>query len=114
MPVTREAIAGALSTVAGLTGEPTRPATPSAGQAWPEWRSSRWLNGCVTETTWFVYVVLTGDPRAAIDAGDPLIIPVGQSLVDLELRIDQVEPWRIPLGPEPGASAPALRYSCTD
>lgn len=113
MTVSREQIAAAL-TGAGLAGETARPATPSAGQAWPEWRASRWLNGCVVETGWYVYVVLTGDPRSAIDAGDPLIVPVGQALVDLSLRIDQVEPWRIPLGQDAAASAPALRYSCTD
>ena len=114
MTVTREAFATALSSVAGVTGHPTRPATPAAGQAWPEWRSSRWLNGCVVETGWYVYVVLPGDPRGAIDAGDPLIEPIGQALSGLTLRIDQVAPWRIPLGQDAASSAPALRYSCTD
>jgi hypothetical protein len=111
--VSRAQIAAAL-TAAGLAGETARPATPAAGQAWPEWRASRWLNGCVTETGWYVYVVLPGDPRAAIDAGDPRIEPIGQALVDLSLRVEQVEPWRIPLGQNASESAPALRYSCTD
>ena len=113
MNVTREAIAAALIG-AGVAGEPTRPSVPSAGQAWPEWRLSTWLNACVVETGWYVYVVLPGDPRGAIDAGDPLIQTVGQALVDLTLRVDQVEPWRIPLGQDAASSAPALRYTCTD
>jgi hypothetical protein len=114
MTVTREAFRDALSGVPGVTGETTRPSTPAAGQAWPEWRSSRWLNRCVVETAWYVYVVLPGDPRGAIDAGDPLVEPIGLALVGLELRVDQVEPWRIPLGNDAASSAPALRYSCTD
>jgi len=118
MTVTRAAFAAAL-TAAGMAGAPTRPATVAAGDAWPEWRASRWLNGCVIETGWFVYVALPGDPRAAIDVGDPLIEQVGQALVELELRIDQVEPWRIPLGGDTQtgvgtSSVPALRYTCTD
>jgi hypothetical protein len=50
-----------------------------------------------------------------MEAGDALLEQVGQALQGLTLTIEQVEPWRVPLGTDgPSSSAAALRYSCID
>lgn len=114
MAVTRQQMADALSSVAGVDGLPYRPAVVTPGLGWPEWQASSWLNGCATAHRWYVYVALPGDPRTSIEAGDALLEAVGNALSDLTLTVDQVEPWRVPLGPDAPSSAPALRYSCID
>ena len=107
-------MAAALSTVDGVAGLAYRPATVTPGLGWPEWRGSAWLNHCAIAHRWFVYVALPGDPRATLEAGDALLEAVGNALGGLTLTIEQVEPWRVPLGADQTSSVPALRYSCID
>ncbi len=113
----RAAIAAALSAVDGLTGSETKPDVVTAGAAWPEWVSRRWMNqqadGYRT-TSWRVFVALpNATPGGTIDAGDPLIESVGQALTNLDLRVELVESWAATTS-DGSASLPALRYTLTE
>jgi len=117
--ITRQQIADALSTVAGITGEALEPATKAAGQGWPVWRSTDVINGCDAMTVnWYVFVVLPGgDPNVPADAADPLVLPISRALNDIGgarsgLKIELIEPYQYNLGPD--VSIPVLRYSASD
>jgi len=114
---TRDEIAAALTSV-GLNGTPTKTGPISAGDGWPQWRSTRWANTVpfgVRLGSWYVYVALPGggvDVTAA--EADPLVETVGQALVDAGLQIEVVEPYAIPVGDTGQAAVPVLRYSVND
>lgn len=122
MSVTREEIATALGSVAGLSSSPSRPPTPTAGAAWPQWRSTRYDGGRAdgpTETSWYVYVVVGGGTvESSIDASDPLVATVSAALFGLagaaggQLVVELVEPIR--LATDAGAGIPALRFTVRD
>lgn len=74
---TRTALATALSTVAGVTGYPRRPAVVKAGDAWPQWAGSQNDGGRGFVETWNVLVVLPADETGAdtfADAKQSLLI----------------------------------------
>jgi len=112
--ISRAAIAAALSTVPGITGEALEPPTKGAGQAWPVWRESVTLNGCDAVTVnWYVYVVLPGgDMNAPADAADPLALPISRALHATGLTVERWEPYQLVMGPD--NSVPVLRYSAFD
>jgi hypothetical protein len=108
--VTRAAIVAALGTVPGITPKATIGGPISPGDAWPVWRSSVWLNRCLTETTWDVLVALP-DAGADVTAaeGDPLVPLVGEALMAAGCQVVQVEPARTAVT-ENSPGTPVLRY----
>lgn len=54
---TRQDIAAALSTVAGIVGHTVRPAALNEGDAWPQWRGAV-PRAYAVENTWAVLIVL--------------------------------------------------------
>jgi hypothetical protein len=61
----RDAIAAALSTVAGVTGYAYRPATPRPGDGWPLWSTADRSEGWVFIYAWRVLIALPSDERLA-------------------------------------------------
>ena len=111
---TREDIAAALATVPGVTApSPTPPPTPVAGAAWPVWTAYTWLNDCLRETTWYVYVVVpSGNLATRSQAADALAEPLGEALYDLG-TLGPIEPVSLPPAEGTGQGMPALRATLT-
>lgn len=61
---TRQDIADALSTFAGIAGSPYRPAVVTSGNAWPQVNSLDHGDGQTYICTWNIYVVGPSDERA--------------------------------------------------
>ena len=115
--IDRAAIAAALGAVDGLTASEVKPDVITAGAAWPEWVSRRWLNQVPTgarANQWRAFVALpNATPGGTVDAADPLIEAAGQALTDLGLRVELVESWAAATS-DGAASLPALRYTLTE
>ena len=62
---TRQAIADALSDVAGVKGYPRRPRSPKAGDGWPLWRGSERADGAAFMETFAVIIALPADEQNA-------------------------------------------------
>lgn len=105
---TRAKLAAALANVPGVEPHPYWPDTVHAGQTWLVWTASDYVNYCVAETAWAVYVALpAGPPAATAEAGDALADQVAAALWTVG-KVTRAEPWAIPA--EPGqATVPALR-----
>lgn len=107
----------ALAAVPGLNPTPTKTGPIVAGDAWPVWRSTRWANQVpdgVRLADWWVMVAL---PNVGTDVttaeADPLVEVIGAALVAIDLHLEVVEPFAIPV--ESGQQAvPVLRYSVDD
>lgn len=112
--IPREKITAALGAMPPLHATNTQPSVVTTWSAWPVWSSTSWINRCVRQTRWFVFVVLpSADQSSTIEAGDPLIEDVGDAMTAIQLTVDLVEPVRLVL--EPGqAGVPALRFTLID
>lgn len=110
---TRDAIAAALSTVAGVTGQAMPPDVVTAGVGWPQWVSASTDAYCSLRSTWHVLVVLPNpDAATTIDAGDPLLDAVWAALLEVG-EVPIVEPVTVKVA-DPAAAGqdmPALRYT---
>lgn len=90
----RQAIVDALGKVDGLAPTPGPPAPIVAGSAWPGWVSTSFINACVMDTRWYVFVALpAGMTLATIDAGDELVQDIATVLWPLG-KVSVVEPWQ--------------------
>jgi hypothetical protein len=88
---TRQELADAVSTVAGLTGYVKRPSTPKDGDAWPQWRGARVQGGVIYENTWTVLVLLPGDDVKADEWADQYLDLLFVA-VSPAMSIDSIEP----------------------
>lgn len=93
---TRQDIADALSTVAGIHGYAARPSTLSEGDGWPQWRGGVPRRGAV-ENTWAVLIVV---PQADDVTADAFADSHGAALIEaLETRdvlaVDSIAPAEI-------------------
>jgi len=107
---TRAALVLALQKLPDLSVTPSQPPTIVAGSAWPAWESTRWVNACLTDSQWFVFVYPpNGDAQSLVDAADQLGDDVATVLWP-EGKVTRMEPWAIPV--EPGQQAvPVLRFT---
>lgn len=84
-----DAVNGVTATVDGQTvtvsGYQTRPAVPSAYDAWPQWLATRRTAMCVHETDWQVLLVLPGtDAQTWAATGDALLAALTAALDDYD------------------------------
>jgi hypothetical protein len=114
---TRADIVAALATVPGLSPSLTKTGPISAGDAWPIWTGTRYLNAVpdgLRERSWYVLVAL---PDAGLDVttveGDALIESVGMALIGAGLQIVLVEPARTQVT-DTSSGVPVLRYTVHD
>ncbi len=79
---TRDAVAAAVSSIAGLKGYARRPNAPKPGDAWPQWRGGERVDGWALIHTWHVLLLLPGnehDADAWVDEhGDALFVALEQ------------------------------------
>ena len=110
---TRERVAAALSTVPGVTGQPTPPAAATAGQGWPVWVTAAPDSYAGLRSTWHVLVALPNpDSISTIDAADPLVDQVWAALLDVG-EVTAVDPVGLAVA-EPaqsGQELPGLRFT---
>lgn len=93
-----------------VTGHLTRPAVPSAYDAWPVWVATRPVAMCANETDWTVLVALPGsDPQTWAANGDELTEAVAAALDDH--AVTRIEPVSILMAE--GQSMPGLSYTLT-
>ncbi len=93
---TRQDIAAALSTVAGIHGHAVRPAAMNEGDAWPQWRGGVPRAGAV-ENTWSVLIVM---PQANDITADGFADSHGEALLEAlrpVLYFDSIAPAEIPV-----------------
>ena len=113
--ITRDQMAGALSSIPGLTGSPYRPQTPGSGAAWPVWLSTGVeQGGCARIVRWYVLAAQSAadEPTASEQAATLVELLIG-TLRALGLVVELVEPVRLPI--ESGqAGIPALRVLASD
>ncbi len=112
---TRDAIARALSTVPGVTGQATPPDLPGPGTAWPAWAGATPGTNCGLTDQWFVFLVLPNPTIAAtVEAADALVDATWAALLDVG-EVSIVEPAQItPADPAgAGQALPALRFTMT-
>jgi hypothetical protein len=112
----RQAIVDALAEVPELTPYQTTPATLAAFAAWPEWRSTRWMNQVpqgARQVGWFVLVALPGTWDVTTLEADPLVEVIGQALADADIGVELVEPFNLRVT-EGGATIPVLRFTVGD
>lgn len=91
---TRQDIAAALSTVAGIHGHPARPTTLGVGDAWPQWGGGVPHAGAL-ENTWRMLIVL---PQADDVTADAFADSHGEALLEAlqpVIAVDQVLPAEI-------------------
>ena len=91
---TRQAIADALSTVAGIHGYPARPDVMGEGDAWPQWRGSA-PRAYAAEHTWAVLIVL---PQADDVSADSFADEHEEALTDAlrpVMSVDSIAPAEI-------------------
>lgn len=105
----RELVAAALSTVPGVTGHPVQPASPSPGQAWPEWRRTAYTDSCGAipdPADWEVVLVLPAlDPTAVDDLRDEVAAALSTVAETTEAVPDTVQLQA------DGTGAPAIRFT---
>jgi hypothetical protein len=100
----RDAIAAALSTVAGVTGYSYKPVTPKAGDAWPLWAGGERGPGRSFQYTWRVLILLPKDERAAsawIDEHVEALVDAmeGASVDDNDVGfVDRLDPVAVTAG----------------
>lgn len=92
---TRQTIAEALSTVAGLTGYAKRPDVLTEGVGWPLIQSLNRGPGQAFQTTWRVIVLLSGDESTAYDQLDEFVAVIPDALQEL-LYVDSITPTAFP------------------
>lgn len=95
MITTRQSIADALSTVAGVTGYAKRPKTTKAGDAWPLVDQLTRGPGLAFQTTWRIAVALASDVGTATDQFDTIVPAVTQALTQVAY-VDLARPLSIP------------------
>jgi hypothetical protein len=109
---TRDLIAAALSTVAGVTGHGWVPRTVAPGQAWCEWEKTEYESTMcvppVATTTWSVAVVLPADTPMAFDS---LIGPVAAALAGVG-SVVSAEPGGV-TATDGNQLVPALMFTLT-
>ena|SRR6188508_171394 len=116
----RDDIAAVLSTVEVAWGTETVPVCgfpyelePGSWQAWsgwPVWRDTTWLNACVDQHRWYVYVVVpSGTPDTVAVAEDALREPCRLALMKVG-HVELVEPASL-VAVDNSATMPALRYT---
>lgn len=91
---TRQEIAAALSTVAGVTGHVVRPAALNVGDAWPQWRGGE-PRAFAMVNTWAILVVL---PQSDDITADGFADSHGEDLLDAlrpVLAVDSMAPATI-------------------
>lgn len=91
---TRQTIADALTTIDGITGYAKRPEVLGEGVAWPLVQQLDRGPGQAFQTTWKVFVLLTGDEWTAYDQLDELAVSVPAALQEV-LYVDQITPYAI-------------------
>ena len=94
---TRQAIAEAMTTVAGITGYPTTPSTPRVGDAWPQWRGAERAGGSAYTNTWNVLVVLPQDDEVTADGFADTHFDDIHDALEPVLFIDGMQPAEIPV-----------------
>lgn len=95
MITTRQSIADALSTVAGVTGYAKRPKVTKPGDAWPLVNQLTRGPGQAFQTEWRIAVTIAADPLTAADNLDTLIPEVTQALQEVAY-VDSARPIAIP------------------
>ncbi|HEY9416115.1 MAG TPA: hypothetical protein VIQ30_15245 [Pseudonocardia sp.] len=91
---TRQTIADALSTVAGLTGYVKRPEVLGEGIGWARPRLLSRGPGQAWQTTWSVIVLLSGDEDTACDQLDEFAVLLPDALIEL-LFVDTIAPYAL-------------------
>lgn len=106
----RAVILGALTSVPELAATSTTPDVVAPFTAWPAWSQTSWRSQCVTESEWFVFVILpNADAPTTVDAVDAVMEATSAALWAVA-KIERAEPWRIPL--EPGQqTVPVVRFT---
>lgn len=108
--VDRATITDALKTVPELSATPTTPDVVTAFTAWPAWSQTTWRAACVTESEWFVFLILPNtDTPTTVDAADDVMEAVSDALWRVA-KVVRREPWRLPM--EPGQqTVPVVRFT---
>lgn len=92
---TRQAIADALSTVAGIHGYPSKPDSVSEGDGWPQWRGQTPRAGTF-EVTWAVLIVLPSTWESADAFADEIAVPLVDALHTRDVMyVDSLAPAKI-------------------
>lgn len=108
----RQIIADALSSVDGLTGYRSQPATVSAGDAWPVFSSKEWTTPNLTAVTYNVMVALAhGDLETTTEAIEALNMPVADALTTISCAtVERCQPVALVVSDQPGG-VPALMFT---
>ncbi|GAA1549930.1 hypothetical protein GCM10009804_03140 [Kribbella hippodromi] len=94
MITTRQTIADALTTVDGLTGYAKRPDVLGEGVGYALVQQVDRGPGQAFQTTWRVFVLLSGDEYAALDQLDDFAVKVPAALHEV-LFVDSITPYAI-------------------
>ncbi|GAB3817464.1 hypothetical protein [Kribbella italica] len=95
LSATRTAIAAALSAVDGVTGYVARPTVWGSGDAVVFLDRLEKVEGVITQATWRIVLLLSGDEGVAIDQLDTLFDPIIEATRS-EIFIDSASPELIP------------------
>ena len=93
---TRQNIADALSTVAGIKGYTSTPSAPSVGDGWPQWRGADRAGGYAYTNTWIVLIVLPNQDEVTADAYADEHLELLDDALRPVLFIDSIAPAEIP------------------
>lgn len=95
MITSRQSIADALSTVAGVTGYAKRPKATKPGDAWALVNQLTRGPGASFQTEWRIAITIADDPITAADKFDSLIPEVTQALQAVAY-VDSARPIAVP------------------
>lgn len=118
LSVTRADIAAALDGLAidyggapaALAATPYRPAALAVWAVWPDWQSAMWINACVVQRSWQVFVILPAvDPPAWTEATDAVLGAVHDALVPLG-QVQRAEPIAL-VAAEQALTMPAVAFT---